>query len=250
MTDEATATRARAGVSGARRGVDARHGAPPASTVLRPPAAALTPNELGSLGWALAPLVTVGMAAGPCFAYAAVRRRSRAYTLAALAYGLASAAVVWGNVWSPGGDLELNAGVFAVLLLWTVSSVHALASRRRVFFDPEEDDAVMAARDRIRRRDESRRIAVTDPRLAKELGIGRPDRPSDYDDGGLVDVNHVSEEYLSLSGVLDEALVRRVVEARAHVGGFDSLQDLEMVVGLDPCSLDEVADRLIFCREA
>jgi DNA uptake protein ComE-like DNA-binding protein len=207
-----------------------------------------SPTELGSIGWALAPLVTVGMAAGPCFAYAAVRRRSRAFAMAALAYGIVSAAIVWGNVWSPGSTLSINAGVLAVVALWTVSTVHALAVRQSVFFLPTEEDAVVAAKDRIRRRDESRRIAATDPRLARELQIGRPDLPSDYDDGGLIDVNHVPEEYLRDAGGLDAALASRIMEARRQVGGFDSLHDLEMVVGLDPRSLDEVADRLLFCR--
>ena len=123
-----------------------------------------------------------------------------------------------------------------------------LAVRQSVFFLPTEEDAVVAAKDRLRRRDESRRIAATDPRLARELQIGRPDLPSDYDDGGLIDVNHVSEEYLRDVGALDAALASRIIEARPQVGGFDSLHDLEMVVGLDPRSLDEVADRLLFCR--
>jgi DNA uptake protein ComE-like DNA-binding protein len=212
------------------------------------PVVAPSPTELGSIGWALAPLVTVGMAAGPCFAYAAVRRRSRAFALAALVYGIASAAIVWGNVWRPGSTLDMNIGVVAVLMLWTLSTVHALAVRQRVFFGPVLDDAVVAAKERIRRRDESRRIAATDPRLARELRIGRPDQPSDYDDGGLVDVNHVPGEYLRATGGLDAALVSRIVEARQQVGRFDSLHDLELVAGLDPRSLDEVADRLIFCR--
>ena len=73
-------------------------------------------------GLGTAPLVTVGMAAGPCFVYAALRRRSRALGLAALAYGLVTAALVWGNLWSPGSAPEVNVGVLAVLTLWSVSS--------------------------------------------------------------------------------------------------------------------------------
>ena len=33
--------------------------------------------------------------------------------------------------------------------------------------------------------------------LAQELKIGRPDLPRDYDDGGLVDVNHVPAAILA-----------------------------------------------------
>ncbi len=213
-----------------------------------PRVVALSPRELGSWAWVASPAVTVGMAAGPCFAYAAARQRSRALALAAAAYGVASAVIVWNNIVKPGSLLGLDAGVFAVLTLWTVSTVHALAVRGRVFFSPAEVEAVVAAKERIQRRDESRRIAATDPRLARELGIGRPDQPSGYDDGGLLDVNHVSGECLRETGGLNAKLVRRIIEARRHVARFDGIHDLELLAGLDPGSLDDVADRLIFCR--
>ena len=63
-----------------------------------------------------------------------------------------------------------------------------------------------------------------------------------------MDVNHVPEECLRGTDGLDPALVSRIMEVRAQVGGFDSLHDLEVVAGLDPHSFDGVADRLIFCR--
>ena len=209
----------------------------------------MTARELASVGWAFAPLVTIGMAAGPCFAYAAVRRRSRALALAAVAYGALSASVVCGSAWGWGSDLEVKLGVVSVLLLWVASSAHALAVRRTVFFGGGQmDDAVVAATERIRRRDESRRIVATDPRLARELRIGRPDQPSAYDDGGLVDINHVPAECLRAIGGVDGDLADRIVATRDLVGGFDNRHDLEAVMGLDPSSLDEVGDLLIFCR--
>jgi hypothetical protein len=211
-------------------------------------AASPSPNELGSLAWAVAPLVTVGMAAAPCFAYAAIRRRSRVLALSSVAYGIVTAAILWGNVVHPGSILELDAGVCAVLLLWTVSTLHALAVRHSVFVTVPEEGAVVAAKDRIRRRDESRRIAATDPRLARELGIGRPDRPTGYDDGGLLDVNHLPGDCLRDTGGLDVAVVRKIIDARDEVGTFEGLCDLELLADLDPGSLDEVADRLVFCR--
>jgi hypothetical protein len=226
--------------------------APPTSSSvprpLSPSALRLPPDEVGSLVWAALPLVTVGMAAGPCFAYAAVRRRSPAFAGAAVAYVGASVAVVWNNVVHPGSLFGLDAGVAAVLGLWTVSSVHALAVRRRVFRAPVQDEAVIAAKDRIRRREEARRLVARDPGLARELGIGRPDQPSDYDDGGLLDVNHVPEECLRVQGGLDAAMVRTIIATREKVGRFDGRHDLEILAGLDPDILDEVADRLIFCR--
>jgi hypothetical protein len=46
---------------------------------------------------------------------------------------------------------------------------------------------VLAAR---ARRVEARAIITNDPLMARELCIGRPDRPRSYDDGGLVDLNN------------------------------------------------------------
>ncbi len=169
--------------------------------------------------------------------------------LVAAGYGALSALIVWGVSWNSDSAMRANLWAAAVLLLWGVSSAHALAVRRTLFFgDTQEDEAIAAAKERIRRRDESRRIAATDSRLATELRIGRPDQPSGYDDGGLVDVNHVPVECLSGVGVIDGDLAQKIVEARDLVGGFDSRDDLEAVIGLDPRTLDEVADLLIFCR--
>ena len=39
------------------------------------------------------------------------------------------------------------------------------------------------------KREEAREIARRDPQMARDLRIGRPDLPRQYDDGGLVDVN-------------------------------------------------------------
>ena len=50
--------------------------------------------------------------------------------------------------------------------------------------------AVAQAHAARRRRTEALELATRDPQLARDLRIGRPDLPRQYDDGGLVDVNH------------------------------------------------------------
>src|SRR6266700_4115871 len=50
---------------------------------------------------------------------------------------------------------------------------------------------------RSRRRSQARQIARANRVLARELRIGRPDLPREYDDGGLVDVNHVPGDILT-----------------------------------------------------
>ena len=49
----------------------------------------------------------------------------------------------------------------------------------------------------MRLRREARRLQQDNPVLAQELKIGRPDLPRGYDDGGLVDVNHVPAAILA-----------------------------------------------------
>ena len=50
---------------------------------------------------------------------------------------------------------------------------------------------------RVRQVAWARRLQQDNPVLAQELKIGRPDLPRGYDDGGLVDVNHVPAAILA-----------------------------------------------------
>jgi len=50
------------------------------------------------------------------------------------------------------------------------------------------DPALAAAIACRQRRQQARQLLANDPGLARELRIGRPDLPRDYDDGGLVAV--------------------------------------------------------------
>ena len=54
------------------------------------------------------------------------------------------------------------------------------------------------------------------------LAIGRPDLSRQYDDGGLVDVNHVPEAFLISHLELSPEQASTVVRARDHLGGFQS----------------------------
>lgn len=88
---------------------------------------------------------------------------------------------------------------------------------------------------------------MREPALAAELGIGRPDLPRTYDDGGLVDVNHVPlAAFYRAFPQLDAASVNRIVEVRSVVGRFESLDEMLMLTGLSPQTFDEVEDFLVF----
>jgi hypothetical protein len=106
--------------------------------------------------------------------------------------------------------------------------------------------AVAQARDRIERRKDARHLVATNPALARDLMIGRPDLPRVYDDGGLVDVNHVPAAVL-LSGLgLTEDEMRDVLTARRNLGRFTSADELCAYTQLSPGRVDELRELMIF----
>jgi DNA uptake protein ComE-like DNA-binding protein len=204
---------------------------------------------VGSFAWALAPLVTLGFAAPPCFIYAAVKLRSRLLGLASAGYAALAALSIWGAGTNSDTNWQANIGLVATFALVAASTGHTFAIRRSLFFGGQtEKSAIDRAQERLRLRDDSRKIAETNPRLAHELQIGRPDLQPTHDDGGLIDVNHVPVESLSEIASIGPELATQIVDVRRHVGAFQSRDDLEVTVGIEPHLLDGVADVLIFCR--
>jgi DNA uptake protein ComE-like DNA-binding protein len=131
-------------------------------------------------------------------------------------------------------------------------SAHAFAIRKRVLagHSARPDDALRqaktAAEQRRKLRDEARALAARDPALARELGIGRPDRSRDYDDGGLVDVNHCPASVLMTLPGITPALAARVVELRQDRGAFVSADELSDALGLPPGDVSYLADKTIY----
>ena len=70
--------------------------------------------------------------------------------------------------------------------------------------------------------------------LARELGIGRPDVPHDYDDGGLVDVNHAPGDVLASCLGLAPAESAAVSAAREQLGRFTSPEELSATQRFPP----------------
>jgi DNA uptake protein ComE-like DNA-binding protein len=79
--------------------------------------------------------------------------------------------------------------------------------------------ALVAAR--AQRRGEARELVLRNPAAALELKVGRPDIPNrHYDDGGLVDVNHVPAEWLVAGLEITPAQAGQIVDVREQRGGF------------------------------
>jgi DNA uptake protein ComE-like DNA-binding protein len=150
---------------------------------------------------------------------------------------------------TPAHHSNAASGVAAALALlaWIGGGAHAVAvsddAARRI--QSRTDPALDAARLRIERRAEGRRLLATQPALAKEIGLGRPDI-SGADDYGLVDVNHASPAALArLPGITDQ-MAGRIIERRAQVAGFSSVEDLGLVADLPPGVVEQIRDTAIF----
>jgi DNA uptake protein ComE-like DNA-binding protein len=102
---------------------------------------------------------------------------------------------------------------------------------------------------RAAKRGEARAMAAAQPMMARELGVGRRDYGQrQFDDGGLVDVNHVPAHVLTaFSGVTPE-LAARIVECREHLGpnGYTSVEELMAQADLPPHLIEEIREYAIF----
>ncbi|WP_131739722.1 ComEA family DNA-binding protein [Actinomadura roseirufa] len=204
-----------------------------------------------SVTWAALPFLSLGYATPFTFAAAAVWRRSAHLVVATAAY-LGIFVLMLLLLPGMGGEDGTQGLVGVLLFLLAVGGCgHAFLIRRKVF-DPDglsgvDNEAVV---ERVRRqrllRDRARELAGSDPGLAKELRIGRPDLPRQYKDGGLIDVNHAPAEVLSLLPGITPELAGRIERVRAQTGGFVSAEELSAVAGLPPALTADVADYAVF----
>ena len=133
-----------------------------------------TRRELKASWWVGLTLVPFGVTAWAAFLYAGLRGGRRLWTGLALLYFV----LTFGG-WALSGSASSEDFGFAVVFLsWLAAIGHALAIRSDVNFRiaVRSSAAFSYAREREVRREQARSIAEHDPRRARELGIGRPDR--------------------------------------------------------------------------
>ncbi len=145
--------------------------------------------------------------------------------------------------------VSVTAGGLAILLMG-VAAVHTFVAFRpgqdMVSDSRASDLALTAARDRMHRRQHARELAQDNPALARELGIGRPDVPHDYDDGGLVDVNHVPGDVLASCLELTASESAAIVTVRDQLGRFSSPEELSVYTQLPPDRVEALHDWMLF----
>jgi hypothetical protein len=142
----------------------------------------------------------------------------------------------------------LDGFVFSGLLAtWLGGTAHVATARAGCHAPASPPDPALLARARMYRRRQARTMLITDPELAAELHIGRPDLPRHYDDGGLVDVNHVPAATLITELDLSPATAVTVVAERNRLGGFTSADEmLVYCAAVNPTRLALIRDRLVF----
>lgn len=203
-----------------------------------------------SVVWAILPLVTLGFLTPAIFLHATIKMRSRMVGISAAAYTI-GAATLLATSDSDGGPRNAAFGTALVLNMF-VATGHALAIRRRMFFSTPQpstagnDQAVALARHRRRLREEARALVQRDPALAAELRVGRPELPRNYDDGGVVDMNHAPGHVIATVPGMTPELVERILQAREAARVFSSAEELSVTADLPVDLNDELAEYSVY----
>jgi DNA uptake protein ComE-like DNA-binding protein len=194
-------------------------------------------------------VLPLGFTTWAAFLYIGIRARRPQWLAWAGIY--AATLVASGVLDTPAHSSSAAQSVAALLLglTWVGGGIHAIAVSNQAVLRirSRTDPVVKAARARIDRRAEGRRLLATQPALAREIGIGRPDIPGarDY---GLVDVNHASAAALARLPGMTGDLAHRAVQERAQVGLFSSVEDLALVLDLPAGTVDQMRDTAIFIQ--
>jgi hypothetical protein len=180
----------------------------------------------------LVPFCSAGLLTFVPFLYIALVRRRRQDWITFVSYFAAVVALMFlislTTAKGAAGDIVavllfalIGAGTTHSLVALRPGGAVAAAGRTYLpppgFAPPDQDSVLRAARARIDRRRQARKLADDNPILGRDLKIGRPDLPRSYDDGGLVDVNRVPAPVLvgclGLSPAEADASSRRVVSS-------------------------------------
>jgi len=206
------------------------------------------PGRIRQLAWASMPIWSFSLLAFVPFLRIALAR-GRARDWAVFAGYLASTVIVISAAASNNDAAGAVAGTMAIVVA-VVAAVHAFVAFRpgseTVGGSAASELALTSARTRMRRRQQARELAASNPVLARELGVGRPDVPHDYDDGGLVDVNHVPGEVLRQSLGLTAAESAAIITVREQLGRFSGPEELTAYTELTPDRVDALRDWMLF----
>jgi DNA uptake protein ComE-like DNA-binding protein len=165
------------------------------------------------------------------------------------AAGAYAAALLVGFLMTGIGQKGAVAGVGTAILIvaWVVGMIHAAlirtsVSRQLSLVDTSE---LKRAQKELDRREYGRQLLRTNPSLARQLGVGRPD-VTGSDSFGLIDVNHAARAGLVMLPGLTEENVQKLLEYRSSGGFFVSVEDLVMYLDLPQTTIGPLQDTAVF----
>lgn len=209
--------------------------------------------RIGSLWYLAVPVLTVGLLTFVPFLHAAIRLRRVWVWVTTVVFALVAGGAMY--VSGRPEDAVVDS-VFVVAVLGSVVvGVTLLAKLRREVYHlgaavtadstPDVDPAVRHVLEARAKRTRARELAATDPLLARELRIGRPDLQGDYDDGGLVDIASAPET------VIAQVLDLPLEQAAGIVAVRDTaitVDDLFALTDLPVSTWDYIRDRAVIIR--
>jgi hypothetical protein len=214
-------------------------------------------------GWYLAvPILSAGVLAAIPFWHAQSRLNRPELRSLALAYSVAGVLIMAVHGITPkdaqgdpvgalGGVLETIA-VLASLVVIVTACVKLAPVRREIFQrpgweKPAADPQAEQVKQARARRGQARSLWASDPAVARELGIGRPDLARGYDDGGLVDLNTAPARVIASVCGVDHVLADAIVAAPTRRGGvFYGLGEVLIDMAIPSSVEGELRERALF----
>ncbi len=228
------------------------------STSGKPPSKAV---RIGSLWYLAVPVLTVGLFTFVPFLHAAIRLRRISLWLTTVLFALVAGGTIYVSGQPDGTVPDAVDSVFVIAVLGTLVVGTTLLTRLRseVYHlggpspgaaltadsAPEADPAVRQVLQARAKRAQARELAASDPLLARELRIGRPDLQGDYDNGGLVDIASAPETVIAQVLDLPPEQAAGIVAVRDLAMTVD---DLFTLTDLPVTTWDVIRDRAVIIR--
>ncbi|MFI5709681.1 ComEA family DNA-binding protein [Kribbella sp. NPDC051620] len=211
---------------------------------------------------AAVPVVTIGFGGWLVIGVLAIKRRNALLGLSAVGYLAVVLFYVFYVLESDaatlsGGQAFATLGYLVASVLCAVQAAMVIGSP--TYSRPKQNPYFLQAQQPPRvghpqasglsveplRRSQARQLAAEQPALARSLGIGRPDLPRQYDDGGLIDLNDAPADLIdALPGITGKQAAAIVVSRMQH-GRFRVVDELWTRGLLPPGAAPEVAEYLV-----
>jgi DNA uptake protein ComE-like DNA-binding protein len=195
--------------------------------------------------WPYLSLIPVGLGAWAPI-YAGVKARQALWTALGVLWSLL---IIAGFIKDSLGGQSGHDGIAGLLLIVGWAGAIATSFTIRGAYERQMASPLLEATEEAEQRLADRRralqIATSNPALASEIGIGRPDRAGAAA-AGLVDVNNAPAGALETLPGIDDQLATRIVEVRAQTGGFSSLEDFGSVLDMSGDVVEALRGECVF----